>query len=256
MATQKQILIGCLVVWLLYVVLFNNVTKDDYSWILKIKDDKTKVSAWITSTTFVGKWSRSDTRLGTSNLNSYDGIIDLRVAPNLKLLHKGSDLIKGNDINDASYNMPVKIESKSENGEIATPAEIIDDTPTHTYYNISTSEYQTGWTAVMKLRDGPYNDGHSFFINMRFGDITYEKTKTIIKFNSEDMVPPPTPFFSYSSRSSNEKKEKINNVASLREYETFSLIKSSNIALQVIFQFDTAIDSLTKDILNNKLNGS
>lgn len=165
----------------------------------------------------------------------------MRIAPNLKLLFKGSDLINKSDINDAVTNMPIRQEEDIEN-DIAVDFEkgvgnelqdgqnnISEKTTKKIYYSVNSSEFQTGWTAVMKIRDGKYNDGHSFFINMRFGDITYEKDKTIIKFSAFDMIPLPTPIFRYYQSSSKDIK-KGNNYATLREYDTFSLIKSSTCA--------------------------
>lgn len=58
MPSEKQLLLCCIFIWGLYISLFISVQEEDYSWIMKISDDKVKVNAWLTANMLQGNWSR------------------------------------------------------------------------------------------------------------------------------------------------------------------------------------------------------
>lgn len=94
----------------------------------------------------------------------------------------------------------------------SVPTEPID---TFNYHNAT-------WTAIIKIRDGQYNDEHAFILNMRYGTIDYGEKLTKLTFSSANFVPPFVPYMQYMRQSQNLSKKKIPNYAILREYDTFS----------------------------------
>lgn len=105
----------------------------------------------------------------------------------------------------------------------------------------------------MKVRDGIYNDGHAYILNMGYGDVEYLPSLTRVFFSSTKMVFPAVKYFGFRGVDTN--LNRIPNYAIVREYSGFSYQRAFNCSMSMTFEFDTTTKTLHQDISAYQMNG-
>jgi hypothetical protein len=106
---------------------------------------------------------------------------------------------------------------------------------------------------ALKVRDGIYNDGHAYILNMGYGEVEYLPELTRVFFTSTKMVFPAVTYFGF--RGVNTNLNRIPNYAIAREYSGFSYQRAFNCSMSMTFEFDTTTKTLKQDISNYQMNG-
>jgi hypothetical protein len=101
---------------------------------------------------------------------------------------------------------------------------------------------------AIKVRDGIYNDGHAYILNMGYGEVEYLPELTRVFFTSTKMVFPAVTYFGF--RGVNTNLNRIPNYAIAREYSGFSYQRAFNCSMSMTFEFDTTTKTLKQDISN------
>ena len=114
----------------------------------------------------------------------------------------------------------------------------------------------SSWSMIIKIRDGVYNDGHAYIINMSYGEAEYLQNSTKILFTSEKMVYPINPYSAFGNMNTNYIYKKVNNFALIREYAAFTFLKSYTCMMDITLNFSTTKETLIKDIETKNLEGS
>ena len=114
----------------------------------------------------------------------------------------------------------------------------------------------TSWSMIMKLRDGQYNDGHAYIINMSYGEANFLPDRTKIQFTSDKFVYPINPYYAFGNMNRQELYKKVNNYALVREYDSFSFTKSYTCMMDITLEFLTTRGTLLMDIETKKLEGT